>query len=123
MCVMGENAGAQQFGDAEGGRQLARENCAECHAIDNGTGASANPNAPTFKDLAKTPGMTSAALTVALQTAHRNERPTLCGKISKHRHFCRRSCAFVHVWLRRFIGHLLVGCGPANLRPPIAASV
>ena len=48
------------------------KNCAECHAIDNGTGASANPNAPTFKDLAKTPGMTSAALTVALQTAHRN---------------------------------------------------
>ena len=72
LCVMVENAGAQQFGDAEGGRQLARENCAECHAIDNGTGASANPNAPTFKDLAKTPGMTSAALTVALQTAHRN---------------------------------------------------
>ena len=70
LCVMVENAGAQQFGDAEGGRQLARENCAECHAIDNGIGASANPNAPTFKVLATTPGMTSAALTVALQTAH-----------------------------------------------------
>ena len=39
LCVMAENAGAQQFGDAEEGRQLARENCAECHAIDNGTGA------------------------------------------------------------------------------------
>jgi hypothetical protein len=51
------------------------------------------------------------------------ERPTLSGKISKNRHFCRRSCAFVHVWLRRFIGYLLVGCGLANLRPPIAASV
>jgi mono/diheme cytochrome c family protein len=72
LCVMVEHAGAQQFGDAEGGRQLARENCAECHAIDSGTGASANPDAPTFKDLANTPGMTSAALTVALQTAHRN---------------------------------------------------
>jgi len=55
LCVMVENAGAQQFGDAEGGRQLARENCAECYAIDNGTGASANPNAPTFKDLATPP--------------------------------------------------------------------
>ncbi len=72
LCMIAENASAQQFGDVEEGRQLARENCAECHAIDNGTGASVNPNAPTFKDLAKTPGMTSAALTVALQTAHRN---------------------------------------------------
>ena len=51
------------------------------------------------------------------------ERPTLSGKFSKNRHFCRRSCAFVHVWLRRFIGYLLVGCGLASLRPPIAASV
>ena len=68
LCVMVGNAGAQQFGDAEGGRQLARGNCAECHAIDSGTGASANPDAPTFNDLANTPGMTSAALTVALQT-------------------------------------------------------
>ena len=72
LCLTVDNASAQQFGDAEGGRQLARENCAECHAIDSGTGASANPDAPTFKDLANTPGMTSAALTVALQTAHRN---------------------------------------------------
>ena len=72
LCVTVENATAQQFGDAEGGRQLARENCAECHAIDRSADPSANPNAPTFKDLATTPGMTSAALTVALQTAHRN---------------------------------------------------
>jgi hypothetical protein len=31
---------------------------------------STNPNAPTFKVIANTPGMTSAALTVALQTTH-----------------------------------------------------
>jgi mono/diheme cytochrome c family protein len=42
------------------GRQLAREVCAECHAIDNPADGSTNPN----------PGMTSAALTVALQTTH-----------------------------------------------------
>ena len=70
LCVTVENASAQQFGDAEEGRRLARENCAECHAIDRSAGPSANPNAPTFKDLATTPGMTSAALTVALQTVH-----------------------------------------------------
>ncbi len=70
LCVMADNAGAQQFGDAEEGRQLARENCAECHAIDSSASPSVKPNAPTFKDLATTPGMTSAALTVALQTVH-----------------------------------------------------
>jgi len=70
LCVTVYNASAQQIGDAEEGRQLARENCAECHAIDRSAGPSANPNAPTFKDLATTPGMTSAALTVALQTVH-----------------------------------------------------
>ena len=37
------------------------------------------------------------------------ERPTLSGKINKNRHFCARSIAFVHVWLRCSIGHLLVG--------------
>jgi mono/diheme cytochrome c family protein len=70
LCVAVENASAQQFGDAKEGRQLARENCAECHAIDNSAGPSPNANAPTFKDVAATPGMTSTALTVALQTAH-----------------------------------------------------
>jgi mono/diheme cytochrome c family protein len=70
LCVTAHNASAQQFGDAEQGRQLARQNCAECHAIDRSASLSANPNAPTFKVLATTPGMTSAALTVALQTVH-----------------------------------------------------
>ena len=40
------------------------------HGIDNAGGGSTNANAPTFKDIANTPGMTSAALTVALQTTH-----------------------------------------------------
>jgi mono/diheme cytochrome c family protein len=65
-----DNVSAEQFGDAEEGRQLARANCAECHAIDRSASPSTNPNAPTFKDIATTPGMTSAALTVALQTVH-----------------------------------------------------
>ena len=64
-------ANAQQIGNVEDGRRLAREVCAECHAIDNGTSTSTNPDAPSFKHIAKTPGMTSAALTVALQTPHR----------------------------------------------------
>ena len=70
ICVVAGSANAQEIGSVQEGRQLAREVCAECHAIDNAASGSANPNAPTFKVIANTPGMTSAALTVALQTTH-----------------------------------------------------
>ena len=70
ICVVAGSANAQQIGSVQEGRQLAREVCAECHAIDNAADGSTNPHAPTFKVIANTPGMTSAALTVALQTTH-----------------------------------------------------
>jgi mono/diheme cytochrome c family protein len=35
ICVMAGSANAQQIGSVQEGRQLAREVCAECHAIDN----------------------------------------------------------------------------------------
>ena len=71
ICGVAGSANAQQIGSVQEGHRLAREVCAECHAIDNTGGDSINPDAPTFKVIANTPGMTSAALTVALQTAHR----------------------------------------------------
>ena len=70
ICVVAGSANAQEVGSVQEGSRLAREVCAECHAIDNAAGGSANFNAPTFKVIANTPGMTSAALTVALQTTH-----------------------------------------------------
>jgi mono/diheme cytochrome c family protein len=71
ICVVGGSVNAQQIGSVQEGHRLAREVCAECHAIDNAGGGSTNPDAPTFKVIANTPGMTGTALTVALQTAHR----------------------------------------------------
>ena len=71
ICVAAGSANGQQIGSVQEGRRLAREVCAECHAIDNADGGLTNPDAPTFKVIANTPGMTSAALTVALQTTHR----------------------------------------------------
>ncbi|MGZ9087882.1 MAG: c-type cytochrome [Rhodoplanes sp.] len=65
------SAQAQQVGSAEQGLQLAREACAECHLVEKTAGYSTNADAPTFEAIAKTPGMTSTALTVALQTSHR----------------------------------------------------
>ena len=59
-----------QEGDARRGLSLARQVCAECHAVQAQELKSPNPKSPTFPELAKTPGMTSAALTVALTTPH-----------------------------------------------------
>jgi hypothetical protein len=39
--------------------------------VDKVVGHSTNANAPTFEALAKSPGLTSAALALALQTSHR----------------------------------------------------
>ena len=62
-------ANAQESGSISEGRRLAEEVCSECHKIDE-SGHSRNPDAPAFEDIANTPGMTSTALTVALQTPH-----------------------------------------------------
>jgi mono/diheme cytochrome c family protein len=61
---------AQQAGDPGSGSTLARQVCAECHATQAQLLRSPNPRAPTFPELAATPGMTEAALTVALTTPH-----------------------------------------------------
>ena len=61
---------AQQAGDRTHGLALARQVCSECHAIQPQQLLSPNPRAPTFPQLAATPGMTATALTVALTTPH-----------------------------------------------------
>lgn len=61
---------AQDVGDPRHGLALARQVCSECHAIQPQQLMSPNPRAPTFPQLAATPGMTAAALTVALTTPH-----------------------------------------------------
>lgn len=61
---------AQETGDPRHGLALARQVCSECHAVQTQQLVSPNPRAPTFPQLAATPGMTEAALTVALTTPH-----------------------------------------------------
>ena len=61
---------AQEGGDPRIGEALARNVCSECHAIQPQQPRSPNARAPTFSDLATTPGMTVSALTVALTTPH-----------------------------------------------------
>jgi cytochrome c len=64
-------AQAVEVGSVEQGRTIARAQCAECHLIGKEKGLSTNPSAPTFTEIANTPGMTAAALRVTLNTPHK----------------------------------------------------
>jgi mono/diheme cytochrome c family protein len=61
---------AQEVRDRQRGLSLARQVCSVCHAIVPQQLKSPNPRAPTFPDLASTPGMTNTASTIALTTPH-----------------------------------------------------
>jgi mono/diheme cytochrome c family protein len=74
MAILACAAGpvrAQDIGDPLKGAVIAHQVCAECHAVDRGQRKSSNDRAPAFEEIAKTPGMTSIALTAALRTSHR----------------------------------------------------
>ena len=61
---------AQELGDAQAGLFVARQVCTPCHADLAGQTNSPNRQAPSFEQIARVPGMTVTALTVALQTSH-----------------------------------------------------
>jgi mono/diheme cytochrome c family protein len=61
---------AQAVGEPREGLSFSQQVCSGCHAIRGGQVRSANSPAPTFSELATAPGMTVAALTVALTTPH-----------------------------------------------------
>lgn len=62
--------GPAHAADVQNGRRLAQQVCAECHAVLPGGPRSPKAGAPTFDELARAPGMTSMALSVAFTTPH-----------------------------------------------------
>ena len=52
------------------GRAYAEETCATCHAVSDAQLYSPNASAPSFEELANTPGMTRVALNAWLHSAH-----------------------------------------------------
>lgn len=64
------HAHAQESGQPGRGLVLARQICAECHAVDEAQARSPNLAAPRFEAVANVSGMTALALTAALQTSH-----------------------------------------------------
>jgi len=69
-------AGAVDADDVRLGRELARQICADCHAVRPAEVQSPNRNAPSFEDIAGVPGISPIALKVALRSSHR-EMPNL----------------------------------------------
>jgi len=63
-------ASAVELGDATRGLDYASRVCAECHLVDDQGPYSVNPDAPSFKEIANTAGMTGTAIKVWLQTSH-----------------------------------------------------
>jgi tetratricopeptide (TPR) repeat protein len=60
----------QDIGDARKGLGYARKICASCHNVLSNDAASPNRQAPPFKKIANTPGMSVTALTVWSRTTH-----------------------------------------------------
>ncbi len=65
------NAAADPLGDPAKGKAYAANICASCHAIEPGEQASPVGEAPTFQNVADTPGITRTALIVFFRTPHR----------------------------------------------------
>ena len=70
-CLVVSAARAQDLDQPALGQVLARQICSECHAIEKRDARSPHSVAPRFEDIANSPGMSTAALTAALQTSHR----------------------------------------------------
>lgn len=61
---------AQEIGHKDEGLAFAKQVCATCHAVERGAERSPKLDAPTFEEIAATPGITAAGLAAALQTSH-----------------------------------------------------
>ena len=65
-------AATQEIGRPEHGLGLAQQICGQCHAVRKDQERSPNERAPRFQTIASVPGMTSIALSAALNTSHRS---------------------------------------------------
>ena len=61
---------AQEIGDAVKGAAYAEAQCAECHALAHNADRSPVADAPPFRAIANTSGMTRTALKVFFRTPH-----------------------------------------------------
>jgi mono/diheme cytochrome c family protein len=72
LALTAARSEAQEIGQPGRGLALAQRLCAQCHAIEKQQPQSPNENAPRFQVIASVPGMTSIALSAALNTSHQS---------------------------------------------------
>jgi len=70
VSLLGATSQAAEVGDPAKGVAIANDVCSRCHAIRKGQLPSPNLMAPTFVQIAGTPGMTAIALNATLTTPH-----------------------------------------------------
>jgi mono/diheme cytochrome c family protein len=72
LLILGAPAAfaASDEGDARQGAALAEAACSQCHAVGRNQVRSPNRYAPSFRNVARAPGMTATALHVWFQTPH-----------------------------------------------------
>src|SRR3954452_24277188 len=71
LSLAAEIGEAQEIGQPGRGLALAQRLCSQCHAVRKEQAQSSNEKAPRFQVIASVPGMTSIALSAALNTSHR----------------------------------------------------
>lgn len=72
FAVVLNPSNAQEIGHSGAGLAAARRLCSQCHAVETAQTPSPETNAPAFQDIAAIPGMTTMALSAALNTSHQN---------------------------------------------------
>ena len=76
-------AQAQGIGDVQRGHQLALDVCASCHAVHAGQTQPPLATAPSFEEIAHTPGMIATALAVWLKAQSHPTMPNLISHRSR----------------------------------------
>ena len=72
MSVAATSVYAQEAGDPAKGLAYANRVCTQCHAVRQNDQMSPNPKAPSFQEIADTPGMTGISLAATLHSVHEN---------------------------------------------------
>jgi mono/diheme cytochrome c family protein len=75
--VASSHSSAQQTDQAKRGLFVAKQVCAQCHAVEKRSRRSPDAAAPRFEDIANSPGMSATAITAALQTTPHRTMPNV----------------------------------------------
>ena len=75
--LAGSQVQAQQIDQTKLGLFVAKQVCAQCHAVEKRSRRSPDAAAPRFADIANSRGMTATAISVALQTTPHRTMPNV----------------------------------------------